>query len=332
MDISIKKRWEIVFLSRHTYGLHMSNADISRYLRIHESTVRYWLERYKTTGDVEVIQKSGRKRCTTEKKDAAIQSMVAQHSTKSVGQMTSRLSKKGIEVSKTTLRRTFKEANVQSMRPTSKPLLTSDHIKKRLEWAIKHKDVNWNQVVFTDETSFHMKQVKEHVWRKRGENYYVSTIKYPVKIHAWSCCSNNGFGKLLSVTRTLNSKLMCKIYKNGLLPSTKIWFGDNNTYWNLLEHNDPKHTSKICKKFKVDNGIQPLPWPSQSPDCNPIENVWRLMKLKINIQPPTSMNNFMERIKKEWKNLPVDFAEKLVNSTEHRIELLIERNGDYINY
>ena len=177
-----------------------------------------------------------------------------------------------------------------------------------------------------------MKQVIRRVWRKRGENYYVSTIKYPVKIHAWGCFSNNGFGKLLLFARTLNSKLMCKIYKNGLLPSTKKWFDDNNTYWNLLEDNDPKHTSKICKKFKVDNGIQSISWPSQSPDCNPIENVWGLMKLKINKQPPTSMKNFMERIKKEWKNLPVDFAEKLVNSMEHRIELLIERNGDYINY
>ena len=88
----------------------MSNADISRYLRIHESTVRYWLERYGTTGDVEVIQKSGRKRCTTEKQDAVIQSMVAQHPTESVGQITSRLSKKGIEVSKTTLRKRFKSS------------------------------------------------------------------------------------------------------------------------------------------------------------------------------------------------------------------------------
>ena len=149
---------------------------------------------------MEVIQKSARKRCITEKQDAAIQSMVAQHPTESVGQITSRLSKKGIEVSKTTLRRRFKEDDVQSMRPTSKPLLTSDHIKKRLEWAIKHKDVNWNQVVFTDETSFHMKQVIRRVWRKRGENYYVSTIKYPVKIHACACFSNNGFGKLLLFT------------------------------------------------------------------------------------------------------------------------------------
>ena len=56
--------------------------------------------------------------------------------------------------------------------------------------------------------------------------------------------------------------------------------------------------------------MQSLPWPSQPPDCNPIENVWGLMKLKINKQPPTSMKNVMERIKKEWKNLPVDFVLK----------------------
>ncbi|CAF3466931.1 unnamed protein product [Rotaria sp. Silwood2] len=310
----------------------MSNADISRYLHVHEPTVRYWLERYETTGEVEVIQKSGRKRCTTEKQDTAIQSMVAQHPTESLDQIAFRLSKKGIKVSLTTLRRRFKEAGVQSMKPTSKPLLTSDHIQKRLKWAIEHKDVNWNQVVFTDETSFHMKQAIRRVWKKRGENYYVSTIKHPIKIHAWGCFSNKGFGKLFLFTRTLNSKLMCKIYKYGLVPSTKKWFGDNNTNWSLLKDNDPKHTSKMCKRFKVDNGVQSLPWPSQSPDCNPIENVWALMKLKINKQPPTSMKNFMARIRKEWKNLSVHFAAKLVNCMEHRIELLIERNGDYINY
>ena len=62
-------------------------------------------------------------------------------------------------------------------------------------------------------------------------------------------------------------------YKNGHLLSTKIWFGGNNTYWNLFEDNDPKLTSKICKKFKVDNRMQSLLWPSQSLDCNSIENV-----------------------------------------------------------
>jgi hypothetical protein len=75
-----------------------------------------------------------------------------------------------------------------------------------------------------------MKQVIRNVWKKRGENYYVLTIKYPVKIHAWGCFSKNGFGKLLLFIQTLKSKLICKIYKDGLLPSAKKWFGDNNTH------------------------------------------------------------------------------------------------------
>ncbi|CAF3347673.1 unnamed protein product [Rotaria socialis] len=110
----------------------MLNADISQYLHVSESTVRYWLERYEITGDVEVIQKPGRNRSTTGKQDMVIQSMVAQHPTESTGQIAARLSNKGINVSKTTLRRRFKEAGILSMKPTSKPLLTSGHIKKKI--------------------------------------------------------------------------------------------------------------------------------------------------------------------------------------------------------
>ena len=55
------------------------------------------------------------------------------------------------------------------------------------------------------------------------------------------------------------------------------------------------------------------------------------MKLKINKRPLTSINNFVFRIKKEWKNLPVEFAEKLVDSMGERVQLLIARKGDYTN-
>ncbi|UJR19454.1 hypothetical protein I4U23_022585 [Adineta vaga] len=98
---TLKKIWDIAFLSRHERGPHMSNADTSRYLRIGESTVRNWLERYETTGNVEVEQKSGRKQSTTQKQDAIIQSVVAQYPTESVNQIAFKLSKKGIKISQT---------------------------------------------------------------------------------------------------------------------------------------------------------------------------------------------------------------------------------------
>ena len=112
MNISVKRRWEIVFLSKHEYGPHMSNVDILHYLRISESTVRYWLKSYETTGDIEIIQKSGHKRSTTEKQDDVIQSMVTQHPTESARHIAFRLSKKSINISEMTIRRRFKEAGV----------------------------------------------------------------------------------------------------------------------------------------------------------------------------------------------------------------------------
>ena len=74
---------------------------------------------------------------------------------------------------------------------------------------------------------------------------------------------------------------MCKIYKKGLLGSGYEIFGKNNLGWILQEDNDLKHRSKIAKKWKKKHGIIELPWPSMSPNQNPIENVWQLMKMKI---------------------------------------------------
>jgi hypothetical protein len=56
------------------------------------------------------------------------------------------------------------------------------------------------------------------------------------------------------------------------------------------------------------------------------------MKLRINKEPYISINNFIRRIKKEWRNLAIEFAEKLGHSMEYRVALLTDRKSDYINY
>ncbi|CAF3970109.1 unnamed protein product [Rotaria magnacalcarata] len=95
---------------RQSYLPHMSNADISRYL--------YEPKLHKI-------------RSIPENEDATAQSMVAKHSTQCAGQIAFRLSKKDIKISKITLRKIFKDVGVHSIKPTLKPLLTSDDIFKK---------------------------------------------------------------------------------------------------------------------------------------------------------------------------------------------------------
>jgi transposase len=69
-----------------------------------------------------------------------------------------------------------------------------------------------------------------------------------------------------------------------------------------------------------------------SPDQNPIENVWRLVKINIAKKKISTLKKLKAELKKEWNNLPSDLAQNLVGSMKRRIEALIEANGDFTIY
>ena len=53
--------------------------------------------------------------------------------------------------------------------------------------------------------------------------------------------------------------------------------------------NNPKHTAKISKEWLQNNSVNVLEWPSQSPHLNPIEHLWRDLKMAVHRRSPSNL-------------------------------------------
>ena len=86
------------------------------------------------------------------------------------------------------------------------------------------------------------------------------------------------------------------------------------TKYRFVQNNDPKHTSKLAKEFFTENNVVLESWPAQSPDCNPIENLWGIIKSRIGSKTFNSKNDLKSAIRREWENIPIETCQKLALS------------------
>jgi len=75
-----------------------------------------------------------------------------------------------------------------------------------------------------------------------------------------------------------------------------------------------------------------LPWPSYSPDLNPVENLWAILKRKIRGGRPRALGNLREIIQEEWGNIRDAYVRKLCRAMPKRISMCIEKDGARIKY
>ena len=96
--------------------------------------------------------------------------------------------------------------------------------------------------------------------------------------------------------------------------------------------NDPKHRSLKALKFYKENNIKIIDWPSNSPDLNPIENIWAKIKNKICWQEFDNINKLRKRVEKEWDSLTKKNLQIYSNSMNNRIESCLLLNEKITKY
>ncbi len=96
----------------------------------------------------------------------------------------------------------------------------------------------------------------------------------------------------------------------------------------------PKHTTKmttaLLMKLKVK--VKVMEWPSMSPDLNPIEHMWGILKWKVEKHHVSNIQQLRDVIMEEWKRMPATTCAALVNSMPRRIKAVLDNNGAPTKY
>ncbi len=100
-------------------------------------------------------------------------------------------------------------------------------------------------------------------------------------------------------------------------------FGD----WAAGQYSNMITTTALLKKLRV----KVMDWQSMSPDLNPIEHQWGILKRKVEGRKVSNLHQLRDIIMEEWKRTPVATCEALVNSMPKRVEPVQESKGGHTN-
>ena len=149
----------------------------------------------------------------------------------------------------------------------------------------------------------------------------------------WAALSRNGVGPIFRIPGILNGDGYVGILQNQLLPYCRKTFG--RAFERRLvfqQYNDPKHTCAKAKNWFLVHKVKQMTWPSQSPDMNPIENLWNDVKKVVREKKPANLNELERVIVEAWQNIPAERCAKLVDSMHARCRAVIESKGCATKY
>lgn len=261
------------------------------------------------------------------------------------------------DVSCKTVRRLLKRNGYQYLQARKKGVLTDKDRKKRLNFARKMKK-KYSQSVWTKQIAFYLDGIsffhkynpadqarspKGRVWRRSSEGLALGctakgshvgsggrTVKIMVAVT---------FGEgvvLCEQYEKLNGEFFKGLVERNFLEMFKNSKKSNSRMW--IQDGDPSQNSALARKAMSKVGAELLAIPPRSPDINPIENIFHILKNTLDrdaLQRNITRENFEEysnRVVSTIKNVDTRLIDKTIDSMNKRMDLIIDNNGNRIKY
>ncbi|KAG2455820.1 TCB1 transposase, partial [Polypterus senegalus] len=335
-ELSVALRDRIA--SRHKSGEGYRKNSAA--LKVPVSTVTSIIRKWKKFETTRTLPRAGRPSKLSDRGRRALFREVTKNPMVTLSELQRSSVERGEPSRRTTISAAIHQSGLYGRVARMKPLLSKRHMAAHLEFAkrqLKDSQTMRNKILWFNETKIELFGVnaRRHVWRKPGTDHHqantIPTVKHGGgSIMLWGCFSAAGTGRLVRIKGKMSAAMYRDILNENLLQSAlDLILGRRFIF---QQDNDPKHTAKISKEWLHDNSVNVLEWSSQSPDLNPIEHLWRDLKMAVHRRFPSNLTVLERCCKEEWAKLAKDRFAKLVASYSKRLEAVIAAKGVSTKY
>ena len=338
-ELSLRDRDRILVL--HEFG--KNQVEIAKEMNVSRGCVQKTLARFKENGSHEDRKRSGPKKKTTKREDNKILNTSLKNRRLKAREICSIFNENAMnQVSTSLIKKRLCAAGLKGRVAARKPLLRKVNQQKRLAWAKFHENwtvQQWKKVLWSDESKFEIFGGKRSVYVRRydGERFkkecLVPTVKHGGgSVIVWGCFGGEKLGHLIKIEGIMDQKVYHNIIQRHVVPSGKEIYRGQYTF---MQDNDPKHTSKYCKKYLNElesrKVLKMMEWPPQSPDLNPIELLWEELDRRVRKLNPTSASHLWTILQDSWKNLDPEYLMKLIKRMPRICKAVIKNKGFFFD-
>ena len=188
-----------------------------------------------------------------------------------------------------------------------------------------------------------------YVWRYPEEEYLEDCCGATVipgfeKVKVWGAMRYGKLSELVVLPEKkgegkLNAAEYCEIIMDGEMFDFWLDGMEDVGYLMMMEDGAPYHRGVSSKRRKELEqmgwiGWGPGTWPSNSPDLNPIENLWHVLRSNIRKRKhqPRNRKELIVALGEEWKKLDMKVVNTLIDSMPRRLQAVIDAGGGPIGY